>query len=289
MNKNINNKHHIPVLLYESIENIINDKSGIYLDITFGGGGHSREILKKINYNGKLIAIDCDINAIKNNTIKDKRLVLFHENFTNLEQIFRKYYTKIDGIIGDLGLSSYQLNDYNRGFSINSKQNDLDMRMDKNKNKIKASHIINNYSKKELSNILINYGDIKNPYKIINNILYKRKIKKITTIHEFISATNIKNRRLLIKIFQAIRIEVNNELNNLLFFLKNCFKILKKNAKIAIISYHSKEDKIVKQIFKNTKYKLKQINKKVIKPNYNEIKNNPKSKSAKLRIAKKYV
>jgi 16S rRNA (cytosine1402-N4)-methyltransferase len=278
--------HHIPVLLKTSISNIINDKNGIYLDITFGNGGHSQEILNNIHDKGKLISLDLDITAIKNNTIHDHRLKLLNINFIQI--IHKNFYNKISGIIGDLGMSTNQLINKYRGFSIKNIHSKLDMRMDTN-NLITADKIINNYSKNQLAQILINYGDIKNPYKIIHNILTIRKHKKINTIQDLLNTLQIKNRKYLIKIFQAIRIEVNNELYNISFFLQNCYKILKKNAKIAIISYHSKEDKIVKNIFKNKKYKLQQIHKKVFTPTYQEIKINPKSKSAKLRIAiKKY-
>lgn len=301
------NMYHKPVLVNNIIKKLITDKNGIYLDLTFGAGGHTKAILKKINKKGLIIAIDQDEDAIKNNKIKDKRLKLIHNNFKYIKNILKlKKIKNITGILADLGVSWHQFDTVKRGFSIRFDYK-IDMRMNIN-SKISAINIINNYSKKKLESILYNYGEIKNSNKIVEKIIKKRKKNYINTTYELIKTINIKNKNkkkkinLLSRIFQALRIEVNQEINVLKKLLIESPKILKKGGRIAIISYHSLEDRLVKRFFKNGNFKkepeknffgikksipLKIISPKLIRPNKKEIKNNKRSRSAKLRIAEK--
>lgn len=296
----MNNNYHTPVLLHESIENLITDKNGIYVDVTFGGGGHSQQILKKINNNAKLIAMDDDIDALYNNKIQDKRLHLFHMNFVDITKntLIINNINNISGIIADLGVSSHQFNCLGRGFSIN-KNDILDMRMNQNsKNKTTALGVINVYTYKKLIKLFSSYGEIKKSKQITQQIIKQRLYKKITTTKDLISIIKHKNiRKILPRIFQAIRIEVNNEIENLKIFLQKSSNIIKKGGRLSVISYHSLEDRIVKNFFKNGIIninnklwyckKFLQIHKKVITPNIKEIISNRRSRSAKLRIAEK--
>lgn len=294
---------HKPVLLNESINNLVTDKNGIYVDATFGLGGHSNAILNKLDKNGILIAFDQDEDSIEKNIIKDKRFNLFHENFINIKNFLYDKYSikKVSGILADLGVSSFQINDPNRGFS-NKINCILDMRMNR-KIGLSAQEVINKYSKIELSNIFKKYGQFLNPKKIVKKILDKRTKKKIITsmdlINLFPKYGSFKIRkRFLSRLFQSIRIEVNNELNSLIVLLIESSKILVPMGRIAIISYHSLEDRIVKKFFKKKIFFIKEkkinfvspfnmIHKKVIKPTIEEINKNPRSRSAKLRIAEK--
>ncbi|WP_185859532.1 16S rRNA (cytosine(1402)-N(4))-methyltransferase RsmH [Blattabacterium cuenoti] len=292
--------HHEPVLLKESIENLITDQNGIYIDATFGGGGHSYAILRKLNKGGTLIAFDQDKESIKRNFIKDKRFHLFHNNFIHIRDILNQNnIKKVSGILADLGLSSLQIDDPERGFS-NQLNCPLDMRMNQ-ESSYSAQNVLNECSKKELFNIFYEYGEFKNARKIVEKILKKRFQKKITTSLDlinlfFIHGSFKRRKRFFARLFQSIRIEVNNEINILKDFLLKSSKIIRKGGRIAIISYHSLEDRITKYFFKKgiliNKINLKNlpfrmIHKKVIKPSLQEIIRNPRSRSARLRIGEK--
>ncbi|WP_110480683.1 16S rRNA (cytosine(1402)-N(4))-methyltransferase RsmH [Candidatus Karelsulcia muelleri] len=298
---------HNPVLLEETLALLVKEIDGIYIDSTFGGGGHSFSVLKKISNKGKLIALDQDIDSINNNNIFDARFNLVKSNFRFLQIILKKQNINyVSGILADLGISSHQINTSKRGFSIRY-DSLLDMRMDHSQKK-NAKFIINNYSYNKLYNILIKYGEVKNAKKIANIILKQRKKKIIKTTFElknllacfFNFKTKLKN-KFLSKIFQSIRIEVNDEINALKDLLNNSLSILKHGGRIAIISYHSLEDRIVKKFFKTgnfhgvVKYDLYGNNlsplillePRVIFTSKKEIKQNNRSRSARLRIAEK--
>ncbi|YCJ94970.1 MAG: 16S rRNA (cytosine(1402)-N(4))-methyltransferase RsmH [Candidatus Karelsulcia muelleri] len=298
---------HNPVLLEETLALLVKEIDGIYIDSTFGGGGHSFSFLKKISNKGKLIALDQDIDSINNNNIFDARFNLVKSNFRFLKIILKKKNINyVSGILADLGISSHQINTSKRGFSIRY-DSLLDMRMDHSQKK-NAKFIINNYSYNKLYNILIKYGEVKNAKKIANIILKQRKkqiIKKTFELKNLLACffnfqTKLKN-KFLSKIFQSIRIEVNDEINALKDLLNNSLSILKPGGRIAIISYHSLEDRIVKNFFKTgnfhgvVKYDLYGNNlsplillePRVIFTSKKEIKQNNRSRSARLRIAEK--
>ena len=295
--------YHKAVLLKESIEGLEINSDGTYVDITFGGGEHSKEILKKLN-NGRLIAFDQDKDALQN-LIDDKRFTFVEQNF-----IFLKNFLKlnnaipVDGILADLGVSSHQIDTSERGFSIRFNA-ELDTRMDKSKD-LTAKEIINNYSEEQLKDIFYSYGEINNGARLANTIVEKRKIENIKTIKQFKEAIsscvpNDKENKYLAKVFQALRIEVNDELNVLKEMLNQTVDVMKKGGRLVVISYHSLEDRLVKNFLKsgnfdgiiekdfygNPKVPYKLINRKVIVPNEKEIMNNSRSRSAKLRIAEK--
>ena len=297
------NKYHEPVMLNESIDalNVVHD--GVYVDATFGGGGHSKKILEKLK-RGKLYAFDKDIDSNKNH-LKDDRFKLFISDYKYISEYLKiEKVLKIDGLIADLGISSYQIDNKERGFSYN-KEYKLDMRMNQ-KSKFSAVDLVNGYSVDELNRVFKIYGDFKNPSKITSKILDFRKKNKIRTTVQLAKvitenqnhdSTNLN--KFLSRVFQAIRIEVNDELNALKSLLISSTSMLKKSARLVIISYHSAEDRIVKNWFKkgdfegnlkkdfygNKESKLKEINKKVITPHLDEIKNNSRSRSAKMRVA----
>ncbi|MGX7591937.1 16S rRNA (cytosine(1402)-N(4))-methyltransferase RsmH [Candidatus Karelsulcia muelleri] len=290
---------HIPVLLEEVLENIINDINGIYIDTTFGSGGHSFGILKQISNQGKLLAFDQDQFAIIKNHLGDKRIRFFNSNFRNIQNILTNYKKNIlknvSGIIADLGVSSYQIDTPHRGFSIRF-NNILDMRMDLSKTK-SALNIIKSYSFEKLNNIFSKYGEFKNPQRISRQIVLNSKFINTTLDLVNLFKRN-NNRKFLSRLFQALRIEVNDEINALKKLLKQSINILKPGGKLAIISYHSLEDRLVKNFFKSgniqgiIRYdkkgkKLSPFNKKYTKrifPTKEEISKNNRARSAILRI-----
>ncbi len=290
-------------MLNESIDALNVVHNGVYVDATFGGGGHSKKILEKLK-RGKLYAFDKDIDSNKNH-LKDDRFKLFISDYKYISEYLKiEKVLKIDGLIADLGISSYQIDNKERGFSYN-KEYKLDMRMNQ-KSKFSAVDLVNSYSVDELNRVFKKYGDFKNPSKITSKILDFRKKNKIRTTVQLAKvitenqnhdSTNLN--KFLSRVFQAIRIEVNDELNALKSLLISSTSMLKKSARLVIISYHSAEDRIVKNWFKkgdfegnlkkdfygNKESKLKEINKKVITPHLDEIKNNSRSRSAKMRVA----
>ena len=295
--------YHTPVLLKESIDALIIDPNGVYVDVTFGGGGHSKEILKRLTEKGKLISFDQDPDAIKNK-INDRRLSVINSNFQYMNNFVRNMgIIEVDGIIADLGISSYQIDNRERGFSYRF-DSKLDMRMDKQSN-IDAYKIINTYSSDKLSTLFSTYGDFKNSFQISDLICNARHKKNIETTFELnkilepIFPKSIFN-KVLSRVYQSLRIEVNNEIDILKLFLIQSSEILKKYGRLCVITYHSIEDRIVKRYFnygnlknestKDFYGKSKKILKKInplITPCKNEIKQNIRARSSKLRVAEK--
>jgi len=295
--------YHNPVLLNESISGLNINPSGIYVDVTYGGGGHSQEILKNLNSNGKLIAFDQDQDAIENKS-NDSRLNLVKSNFKYLNN-FLNYFkiNEIDGLLADFGISSHQIDNKNRGFStrFNSK---LDMRMNSTQ-KIDAKAIVNDYDKDQLEYIFKNFGELRNYKKVTEKIISERAKKSIETTGDLkkILAPLVRvkdENKFLAQVFQSIRIEVNDELEVIRTLLSESSKYIKKGGRLVCISYHSLEDRIVKKFIQNGGFNdevtsdlygnkntiFKKVGK-MITPSNQEIKINNRSRSAKLRIAEK--
>lgn len=295
--------YHNPVLLHESIAGLAIRPDGIYVDVTFGGGGHSREILKHLE-SGRLITFDQDEDAIRN-APDDERFLLINANFRFMYN-FLKFYKAfpVDGILADLGISSHQIDAGERGFSTRYDA-ELDMRMDR-RNKKTGRQVINNYSENELINIFRQYGEIKNARQLAKTIVQERKTQEIKSTAELMKiaarlAPRKQENKYAAMLFQAVRIEVNNELDALKTLLMHAYKSLREGGRMVVISYHSLEDRLVKNFFKtgnfegqlkkdffgNPELKFKMISKKPIRPSEQEIKENPRARSAKLRIAEK--
>ncbi len=295
--------YHIPVLLKESIKglNIIPD--GVYVDATFGGGGHTKEILNHLNSSGKVIAFDQDDDAIENQ-IDDKRLKLIKSNFKYLtNHLNYLQINKIDGLLADFGISSYQIDTEIRGFSIRF-DSDLDMRMNKDQKK-EAKQILNNYSSDDLNYIFKNFGELNNYKKVTQTIISQRSKQKIITTGDLINILKPisppkNNNKFLAKIFQAIRIEVNDELSVIKKLLEASSQYLNKGGRLVCISYHSLEDRLVKRYIQNGSFNqqvesdiygnkntyFRKIGK-IVTPSEYELNKNKRSRSAKLRIAEK--
>jgi 16S rRNA (cytosine1402-N4)-methyltransferase len=277
----------------------------IFVDLTFGGGGHSALILKQLNEKGKLFAFDQDADAHKN-TIDDKRFTLIPHNFRYLKNYLRLYgITKVDGILGDLGVSSHQFDEASRGFSIRFDA-ELDMRMNQ-QNQLTAKKIINEYDQKQLIIIFREFAEIKNAAKLANAIITERLVKSINTTNDLKDAIKsctpkFEEHKYLAKVFQALRIEVNQEIEALKECLTQCVEVLSIGSRLVVISYHSLEDRLVKNIMKTgnvegieekdiiygTVTKLfKNITSKPIAPSDEEIKSNTRARSAKLRVGEK--
>ncbi len=292
--------YHVPVLLSETIEGLNINPSGTYVDATFGGGGHSREILAKLT-KGRLISFDLDADAGKN-IPTNKKFLFVQSNFRFVRNFLRYYHIdKIDGILADLGVSSHHFDASNRGFSFRQ-DGPLDMRMN-TKSSFTASHLINEYPEDKLLNVFRIYGEIEHAPKLVREIVKFRSRKKIDTISQLIEAISVcipprNENQFLAKVFQAIRIEVNREINNLKALLLQSTQVLRNNGRIAIISYHSLEDRLVKNylrwgnfseealkdVFGNVKVPFKPLSRKPIVPSEEEININNRSRSAKLRI-----
>ena len=295
--------YHNPVLLNESISGLNINPSGIYVDVTYGGGGHSQEILKNLNSNGKLIAFDQDHDAIENK-LNDSRLNLVKSNFKYLNNFLNYFQIKeIDGLLADFGISSHQIDKKNRGFSTRF-NSELDMRMNSTQ-KINARIIINDYDKDQLEYIFKNFGELKNYKKVTEKIISERTKKSIDTTGDLkkilTPLVKVKDEnKFLAQVFQSIRIEVNDELEVIRTLLSNSTKYIKKGGRLVCISYHSLEDRIVKKFIQNGGYNdevvsdlygnknaiFKKVGK-MITPSNEEIKLNNRSRSAKLRIAEK--
>ena len=293
--------YHNPVLLHESVDALAIKPNGIYVDVTFGGGGHSREILKRLGKDGKLFGFDQDADALAN-SIDDERFELIPQNFRYISRFLRFYgVKKVDGILADLGVSSHQFDEAKRGFSTRF-EGDLDMRMNQ-KSKKSAREIINKYTEEKLAEILFLYGELRNSRKIAREIVRQRSGKPIETsfqLKEVLQPFLPKGRehKILAQIYQAIRIEVNEELEVLKEFLQQVPSLLKEEGRLSVISYHSLEDRLVKRfirtglfdgepekdVFGNTNEPLKNVGKLII-PSKEEIKINNRARSAKLRIA----
>jgi len=295
--------YHKPVMLNETIDCLEIKKDGVYVDLTYGGGGHSKAILNDLSHKGKLLAFDHDEDAIENK-ISDNRLLVINQNFKFLKQNLNYHgYTMVDGVLADLGVSSYQFDKPERGFSIRH-ESKLDMRMNKN-GELSASEILNNYSEVELSNIFHEYSDLRNSKSIAKLIVQKRNENKILYTEQFnkilspFLSKGYENKTLA-KVYQALRIEVNDEIEALKQLLVQLPDVLKKGGKIVIITYHSVEDRIVKRFIQNGCFETEPIKddfgkynlpfKKSFKfksPSLKEIKINSRSRSAKLRSAEK--
>lgn len=296
--------YHVPVMLQEVINGLQIDPSGIYVDCTFGGGGHSLGILKQLNSKGKLIAFDQDKDAVKN-LVPDARIIFIPHNFRHLQRFLRFHnISKVNGILADLGVSSHQLNEAERGFSTRFNA-PMDMRMSQGA-KLDAANVINNYSEEKLHKIFEKYGEVTNAKTLAKLIVQLRKSQSLTTISDFRNALYpiVKGnpKKYFAQVFQALRIEVNDELGALKEMLQQVPGVLVAGGRIAVITFHSLEDKIVKNFFKNgnfdeeqendlygtlQKNDLRIITKKPMIPSQEELKNNPRSKSSKLRIAEK--
>lgn len=296
--------YHIPVLMKDSVDGLNIGSAGIYVDVTFGGGGHSREILSRLDANGHLYSFDQDADAEKN-IINDNRLTFVRSNFRYLKNWMRYYgVDHIDGLLADLGVSSHHFDDESRGFSFRFDA-PLDMRMNK-RDGTTAADVVNTYDEERLADIFYLYGELKNSRKIAAALVKARAAHKIETTQDFIGAVESLFRRErekkdMAKLFQALRIEVNNEMTALKEMLRSATELLRPGGRLSVITYHSLEDRIVKNVMKtgNPEGKMKQdffgrietpftlINNKVITPDDEELANNPRSRSAKLRIAEK--
>lgn len=296
--------YHVPVLLNEVIEHLQINPSGIYVDCTFGGGGHSTAILQKLNEKGKLIAFDQDSDAAQNVPVDD-RVVFVPHNFRHLQRFLRlNGITEVDGVLADLGVSSYQFNEGSRGFSIRYEAA-LDMRMDQRQEKT-AADVVSRYSEAGLHKLFEQYGEVTNSKTLARTIIEKRKVAPLQTIDAFKDAVFevVKGNpnKYFAQVFQALRMEVNEEAAALTEMLEQLPGVLKKGGRVAIITFHSIEDRLVKTFFRKGTFitedenpfiskevpnSLQLVNKKPIVATAEETKLNPRSRSAKLRVAGK--
>ena len=298
--------YHVPVLLEETINGLNIKEDGIYVDCTFGGGGHSRAILKQLNDSGRLFVFDQDMETMKN-LPDDQRVIFLPHNFRHLKRFLRlNQITKINGIVADLGVSSHQFDEGNRGFSIRF-DGDLDMRMD-TRQALTADHIVSRYTESQLHKLFEQYGEVTNARTLAKTIVKMRQLAPLRSIANFKNAVSsaVKGNpnKWFAQVFQALRIEVNDELGALKEMLQDVPEVLKTGGRVAIITFHSLEDRIVKNFFKRGSFTeeesnpfgqntdsiqltLETITKKPIVPKETELKKNPRSRSAKLRIAEK--
>ena len=295
--------YHNPVLLKETVDGLNIKPDGVYVDVTFGGGGHSKEILKRLGPNGRLFGFDQDEDAIAN-TLPDNRFTLIPENFRYIKRFLRFYGVKsVDGILADLGVSSHQFDVPERGFSTRFDA-DLDMRMSK-KNELDAYKVVNEYDEANLKRVFLDYGELKIAPALARTIIEAREKKTISTTDELKMVLmkylpeQFKN-KILAQIYQAIRIEVNQEMDVLKEFLEQSLEILKPEGRLSVISYHSLEDRLVKRFIKNGMFEgeperdffgnfsvpFKSVEKLIV-PSDKEIKENNRARSAKLRVAEK--
>lgn len=296
-------EYHIPVLLTESVDGLEIKANGDYVDVTFGGGGHSREIFSRLT-TGRLFAFDQDEDAAAN-IIENDRFFFIRHNFKYIRN-FLKYYDvdQVDGILADLGVSSHDFDVAERGFSFRF-DGDLDMRMNRNAT-LKASDLINTYSEDQLRTVFREYGELDNAGRLAKTLIGARNASPIQTIEQFKAAIapcvpKLQETKYLAKVFQALRIETNKEMDVLHEFLEQSIQLLKPGGRLVVITYHSLEDRMVKNFIKSGDFSGKQekdfygnvdspliaVNRKVIIPNNEEIERNPRARSAKLRIAEK--
>ncbi|MBO4373315.1 MAG: 16S rRNA (cytosine(1402)-N(4))-methyltransferase RsmH [Bacteroidales bacterium] len=298
--------YHIPVMLQECIEGLNINPDGIYVDVTFGGGGHSKAILQQLSDKGRLIAFDQDADAVKN-LPDDKRITLYQTNFKYFANFLQLEGVKADGILADLGVSSHHFDDEGRGFSFRFADAPLDMRMNQNAT-FTAADLLNTYSPEQLKSVFLEYGEIKNAWKLAQNIVSYRAKKTLATTAQLIEAAGNcvpahSENKYLATLFQAIRIEVNGEIDALEEFLLSTADAMADNGRLVIMTYHSLEDRPVKNYIKAGNIQGKEekdvygniiapftaVNRKVITPTEQELSLNPRSRSAKLRIAQKNV
>lgn len=296
--------YHNPVMLHESVDGLDIKKDGIYVDVTYGGGGHSKEILKRLGDKGRLIAFDQDAD-VEANVVKDERLVLVPQNFRYLKNYLKMYgIQQIDGLLADLGVSSHQFDVGERGFSIRF-DGPLDMRMSKS-NLVTAAKIVNEYSEEDLVRLFREYGEINNAKKLVFEIVSKRMGSKFKTTTDLIEVAEklvpgkMKN-KYLAQVFQALRIEVNSELDVLKDLLMQSKEVIKPSGRLVVITYHSLEDRLVKNFLKNGSFSgelekdffgnqlvdFKLITRKPVTPSNEELQLNNRARSAKLRIAER--
>ena len=296
--------YHVPVLLNESIEGMNLQPGGIYVDVTFGGGGHSKEILRRMDNDSHLYSFDQDEDAEKN-IVNDARFTFVRSNFRYLYNFLRYYEVEqVDAVLADLGVSSHHFDDSERGFSFRF-DGKLDMRMNK-RSGITAADVVNTYDEERLANIFYLYGELKNSRKLASVIVKARNNQPIVTIGEFLDIVKPlfgreREKKELAKVFQALRSEVNQEMEALKEMLQSATEMLKPGGRLVVITYHSLEDRMVKNMMKtgniegkstqdffgNVQTPFKLINNKVIVASDDEVTRNPRSRSAKLRIAEK--
>ena len=292
--------YHKPVLLAESVDALVNNPDGVYVDVTFGGGGHSREILSRLSEKGRLFSFDQDSDAL-NNAIEDPRFTLINQNFRFLENSLLMYgVTQVDGVLGDLGVSSHQFDKAERGFSIRSDA-PLDMRMN-NMQSLDAQSVVNDYEEELLADIFYYYGELREARKLAREIVRYRKETRIVTTEDLKKVFSYipahKSNKFFAQVFQAIRIEVNQELEALQELLVQSCRILRKGGRLVVISYHSLEDRLVKMFLKyqmfegeperdiygNYEKKFELPYRKAIVPTDEEIEDNSRARSAKMRV-----
>ena len=296
--------YHISVLLEESVDGLDIQPDGIYVDVTFGGGGHSQEILKRLGKNGHLYGFDQDADA-ELNIVNDDRFTFVRSNFRYLKNWMRYYEVEqIDGLLADLGVSSHHFDDELRGFSFRF-DSPLDMRMNKRAG-MTAADILNTYSEEQLADVFYLYGELKNARKLASALIKARQASPINTTGQLVELTEKlfareREKKEMTKLFQALRIEVNHEMDALREILKGACQLLKPGGRLSVITYHSLEDRIVKNVMRagnaegkveqdfygKTKSPLHLINNRVTVPSAEELERNPRSRSAKLRIAEK--
>jgi len=304
MTTNNENTYHVPVMLQACLDGLNIRPDGTYIDVTFGGGGHSKAIFEKLSDSGKLIAFDQDIDA-KRNVWEAPNFHFIPSNFEFLKNQLRMLrIEKVDGILADLGVSSHQFNEPERGFSIRSDE-PLDMRMNQ-RSEQSAFHVVNEYEEDELITIIGKYGEVKSPRRVAQLICQSRQGTPIKTTGELVEvlskmAPKFKENRFYAQVFQAIRIEVNNEMKVLESFLEQAADVLKPGGRLVVMSYHSLEDRLVKNFMKrgnldgsiekdfygNVLKPLTEVVRKPITPDEEELERNPRSRSAKLRIAER--
>ncbi len=300
-----NTDYHVPVLLQETVDGLNVQPDGIYVDCTFGGGSHSAEILKRLGKNGQLLAFDQDADA-KQNVPDDPRIIFVPHNFRHLQRFLRLHkITQVDGIMADLGVSSHQFDEADRGFSIRF-EGDMDMRMDK-RQELTAFEVVDTYDEQQLHKLFEQYGEVTNSKTLARTIVQVRQTVSLKTIANFKQAVQavVKGNpnKYFAQVFQALRIEVNDELGALKEMLQQIPSLLKSGGRVSIITFHSLEDRIVKNFFRKGDMEeaesadpfgrnvpaspLKVITKKPITAAQEELKRNPRSRSAKLRVAEK--
>lgn len=291
--------YHNPVLLKQSVDDLVTNPDGIYVDVTFGGGGHSKEILARLSEKGKLFSFDQDLDALKN-TLEDNRFTLINQNFRFLENSLMVYGLKqVDGVLADLGVSSHQFDEAARGFSTRSDA-PLDMRMNVQQ-LLDAKKVINDYEEEQLADIFYYYGELREARKLAREIVHHRKLKPIETTEDlkklFSYIPQFKQNKFFAQVFQAIRIEVNQELEALKEMLVQAYRMLKPGGRLVVISYHSLEDRLVKRFLKNGMFEgeperdiygnysktFELLKNKAVIPEKEEIDENSRARSAKMR------
>jgi 16S rRNA (cytosine1402-N4)-methyltransferase len=295
--------YHTPALLSETIEALAIKPDGVYVDVTFGGGGHSRAILERLGAKGRLLGFDQDEDALQN-LLEDKRFIFVRSNFRFLTNFLRYHNIhKVDGVLADLGVSSHHFDEAERGFSFRF-DGALDMRMNK-RQALTAADVLNNYSEERLADVFYLYGELKNARKIAKTVVAKRKTQTFKQIAEFIEVlqpffSREKEKKDMARVFQALRIEVNRELEVLKSFLTQAVNVLKPDGRLVILTYHSLEDRLVKNFIRTGNFEgkvekdfygnliapLQAVNNKVITATEAELAENPRARSAKLRVAK---